>query len=93
MLPILAVIVAVLIVVGVLIFFMYKRRKEFDYKPGIKAGLITYLIIFVAHIIFLNIGVLGTTVIVNYPYIFLTTFPVEIIKGIFWGAIFVFFLQ
>jgi len=91
MLPFLALIVAVLIVVAVLIYFMYKRRKEFDYKPGIKAGLIAYAITSVVHVIFLNLSISGTSAVIDYGYVLVNELTGIIIAGLFWGAVFVFF--
>jgi hypothetical protein len=80
-----------LVVAIAIAFLMYIKRKQFIYKPGIKAGLLASLLVFAAHMIF-NISL--SSPLIGYQFlafIFLNVLPVVIIPGIFLGAAFVFF--
>jgi hypothetical protein len=93
MLPLIMAYVAVIIALIVLIYFMYRKRHELDYRTGIKSGILTFITIFLANIVLVNIVVLIASGVVSYEYIFMYNLPSALIGGAFWGSVYVYFYQ
>ena len=73
----------------VLVYFMYTRRNKYTYKPGMKAGLLTYFLLFV-------FGLICTFLI--SPLTFdssdvLGRILGMILGGLFWGSVYVYFYE